>query len=230
MLSFASLLVLLQLGGSVPAPATVPAAAVPDSVAARVSTWLAREWSVPERAVRLEWGRLSLALPGRPLPFRVTGRGVAGWYVVVFDPSSPGAVAVRLRAGVEDSVLVAARPLATGALLSAADLKSEPRVCWGPPAPPSESRPGPGWEVRRALATGEVLARPAVTPPMLVVAGEPVRLVWTEGAVQVSVVGIALNRARQGELVRARVEGRSDRLVGTATATGTVVISSGGDR
>jgi flagella basal body P-ring formation protein FlgA len=54
--------------------------------------------------------------------------------------------------------------------------------------------------------------------------------VWSEGAVQVSLVGIALNRARQGELVRARVEGRSDRLVGTATATGTVVISSGRDR
>jgi flagella basal body P-ring formation protein FlgA len=84
--------------------------------------------------------------------------------------------------------------------------------------------------VRRGLATGEALARPAVAPPLLVEAGEPVRLVWGAGAVQVSVVGIALNRARQGESVRARVEGRSDRLVGTATATGTVVISSGGDR
>jgi flagella basal body P-ring formation protein FlgA len=106
----------------------------------------------------------------------------------------------------------------------------ESRVCWGPPAPPAEFRPGPGWEVRRALAAGEALARPAVAPPMFVMAGEPVRLVWTEGAVQVSTVGIALNRARQGEWVRARVEGKADRLVGTAAATGTVVISSGGDR
>ena len=220
---FASLFVLLQL--VTPAPA-----AVPDSAAACVSTWLARQWSVSERAVRLEWGRLSGALPGGAAPFRVTGRGVAGWLVVVFDPSGRDAVAVRLRAGVEDSVLVAARPLVAGTLLDPADVRLEPRVHWGPPAPPSESRPGPGWEVRRALATGEALERPAVAPPTLVVAGEPVRLVWAGGAVQVSVVGIALNRASQGELVRARVEGRSDRLVGTATATGTVVISSGGDR
>ena len=169
-------------------------------------------------------------LPGGSLPFRVTGRGLSGWLVVVFDPSSLDAVAVRLRAGVEDTVPVAARPLAAGARLTAADLRPESRVCWGPPAPSSEPRPGPGWEVRRALAAGEVLARPAVAPPTLVQAGEPVRLVWGGGAVQVSVVGIALNRARQGELVRARVEGRSDRLVGIATATGTAVISSGGDR
>jgi flagella basal body P-ring formation protein FlgA len=221
--SFASLFVLLQL--VVPAPA-----AVPDSAAAGVSTWLAREWGVSERAVRLEWGRPSGALPGGALPFRVTGRGVAGWLVVVFDPSGRDAVAVRLRAGVEDTMLVAARPLVAGTILGPADVRPESRVCWGPPAPPSESRPGPGWEVRRALATGEALARPAVAPPLLVEAGEPVRLVWGAGAVQVSVVGIALNRARQGEPVRARVEGRSDRLVGTATATGTVMISSGGDR
>jgi flagella basal body P-ring formation protein FlgA len=199
-------------------------------MAAGVSAWLAREWGVSERAVRLEWGRPSGALPGGALPFRVTGRGVAGWLVVVFDPSGRSAVAVRLRAGVEDTVLVAARPLVAGTLLGPADVRPESRVCWGPPTPPSESRPGPGWEVRRALATGEALARPAVAPPMLVVAGEPVRLVWTEGAVQISVVGIALNGARQGEPVRARVEGRSDRLAGTATAMGTVAISSGGDR
>jgi flagella basal body P-ring formation protein FlgA len=185
---------------------------------------------VSESAVRLEWGRPSGALPAGALPFRVTGRGLAGWLVVVFDPSGRDAVAVRLRAGVEDTVLVAARPLIAGTLLGPADLRTESRVCWGPPAPSSGPRPAPGWEVRRALVTGDALAPPVVAPPMLIVAGEPVRLVWAEGAVKVSVVGIALNRARQGELVRARVEGRSDRLVGTATATGTVVISSGGDR
>ena len=220
---FASLFVALQL--LAPAPVTVP-----DSAAAGVRTWLAQEWGVSESAVHLEWGRLLEALPGGAPSFRVTGRGVAGWLVVVFDPSGRDAVAVRLRAGVEDTVRVAARPLAAGTRLGPADVREELRVCWGPPATSSESRPGPGWEVRRALAAGEALAPPAVAPPMLVAAGEPVRLVWASGAVQVSVVGVALNRARQGELVRARVEGRSDRLVGTAIATGTAVISSGGDR
>jgi flagella basal body P-ring formation protein FlgA len=221
--SFASLIVLLQLVA--PAPA-----AVPDSTAARVSTWLAQEWGVSGRAVRLEWGRLSAALPGGALPFHVTGRGVAGWLVVVFDPPGRGAVAVRLRAGVEDAAPVAARALVAGTFLGPADVRLESRVRWGPPAPPSESRPGPGWEVRRALAAGEALVPPAVAPPLLVEAGEPVRMVWAEGAVRVSVVGTALNRARQGECVRAQVEGRSDRLVGTAIAAGTVVISSGGNR
>jgi flagella basal body P-ring formation protein FlgA len=220
---FASLFVLLQLGA--PAPAVVP-----DSAAASVSAWIARDWHVPEDAVRLEWSRLYVALPDGALPFRITGRGAAGWLVVVFEPPGRDAVAIRLRAGVEETVLVAARPLAVGTCLGPADVRPASRVCWGPPASSSELRPGPGWEVRRALATGEPLARPAVAPPLLVTAGEPVRLVWAEGAVQVSVVGIALNRARQGELVRARVEGRLDRLVGTATAAGTAVISSGGDR
>jgi flagella basal body P-ring formation protein FlgA len=223
--SFASLLVLLQLGVAAP-----PAATVPDSVAAGVRTWLAREWGVSERVVRLEWGRLAGALPGGTLPYRVTGRGVAGWLVVVFDPSGRDAVAVRLRAGVEEPVPVAARPLSVGTCLGPADMRMESRVCWGPPAQPSGSRPVPGWEVRRALAAGEAVVPPAVVPPVLVAAGEPVRFVWAEGVVQVSVAGIALNRARQGELVRARVDGRSDLLVGTATAPGTATMSSGGNR
>jgi len=202
-------------------PAT-PIPAVPEPVAARVVAWLAHEWGVPESDLRLEWGRLQGASPAADVPFRVAGRGLDGRMVVVFDPASRAASAIRLRAGVQDSACVAARPLAAGSRLGPADARIERRLRWGPPSSRTEPRPEVGWEVRRALAAGDVLARPAVVPPPLVIAGG--------GPVQVSRAGVALNSARQGEIVRARVEGGTGRLVGTAVALGTAVLSNGGIR
>ena len=246
MRSSASLVLLALLaaapaGGQAPAPGHPPSAearqAVPPAVAGRVAEWLAREWGVPAARLRLEWGRAQGRAPadggsaGDPdVPFKVAGRGTDGWLVIVLDPASRAASALRVRAGVEDTVAVAARALASGTRLAAGDVSHEPRLRWGPPLPRVAAGPGPGWEVRRAVAAGEVLERPAVAPPALVAAGAPVRFVWAGGPVQVSVTGIALNSARQGEIVRARVVGRSDRLVGTVTGEGLAVLSTGGIR
>jgi flagella basal body P-ring formation protein FlgA len=100
-------------------------------------------------------------------------------------------------------------------------------VHWGIPAPDSSLVPGVGWETRRIVRAGEVVASPAVSAPPLVLAGQPVRLEWERGGVQVSVVGIALNSARRGETVRARLEERPARLTGTVTAPGTAVLAAG---
>jgi len=237
MRSSASLVLLLLLlavpavAPAAPRTAAAPAAVVPEPVAARVVAQLASQWGVPEADLHLVWGRLQGALPATAeLPFRVAGRGADGWLVVVFDPASRTPGAVRVRAGVDDTVLVAARPLAAGTRLGPGDTRREPRLRWGPPATRSGPEPETGWEVRRAVAAGEVLSRPAVVPPALVAAGAPVRFVWAGGPVQVSVTGIALNTARQGEIVRARVEGRPDRLVGTVIAAGMAELSTGGIR
>jgi flagella basal body P-ring formation protein FlgA len=75
-----------------------------------------------------------------------------------------------------------------------------------------------------------VVARPAVAPPPLVAAGEPVRMVWRQGGVNIVLEGIALNGARRDEVVRARVQGRSGRLAGRAIAPGVVELGTGGIR
>lgn len=204
---------------------------VPRPLAARVAARVADGWRVPAEQVRLEWGVVAGdRVPAPDAPFRILGRGDAGWYVVVFDPSDSAAVAVRLRAGVERPVAVATRPLAAGTRIAPGDLREEVRVHWGRPGVAALVLPAEGWDVRRAVRAGDVVAPPAVATPPLVLAGQPVRLEWQSGGVQVSVVGIALNSARAGETVRARLEERPARLTGTVTAPGTAVLAPGGSR
>lgn len=206
-------------------------ATVPRALAGRVTERIASAWRVPAASLRLEWGnRSSDVALSSGTPFQLLGRGTGGWFVVVFDPATTAASAVRLRAGVELPVAVAARPLVAGQMLAPADLREEVRVHWGAPiATAATVQPGPGWQVRRALAAGEVVTAPTATPPPDVLAGESVRFQWREGDVEVSVVGIALHAARRGERLRARLEERPTRLEGTVTAPGHAALLQGGE-
>jgi len=201
---------------------------VPAPLSARVAEAVARAWRVPADAVRLAWPRTPAPAGLDPeAPLRLTGRGLDGWFAVVLRPGDAEATAFRVRAGVEDTVVVAARPLAAGALITADDLRLEPRPHCGPPSGERAARPEPGWEIRRPLATGEIVAWPAVAAPPLVATGRPVQFVWERGGVLVSVRGMALHSARRGDVVRARVDGRPGRLSGTVTAPGTAVLEGG---
>jgi flagella basal body P-ring formation protein FlgA len=218
---FAGLSSLLLAGRTADAP-------FPRALVARVAGRIAESWKVPVDQLRLAWGRPS-GVPqlADDVPFRILGRGEDGWFVVVFDPAETGATAVRVRAGVERIVMVATRSMPAGSTLIEGDLNEETRVHWGVPAPDSALVPAIGWEIRRAITAGEVVAPPAVAAPPLVLAGHPVKLEWERGGVQVSVVGIALNNARRGETVRARLEERPARLTGTVTAPGTATLANG---
>ena len=221
------------LAGLTPLLLTVRAGEAPVSrgLAARVAARIADSWRVPVGQVRLLWGHSSGAgSPADETTFRVLGRGEDGWFVVVFDPAASAAVAVRVRAGVERPVMVASRSLPAGSRLTDGDLREEMRVHWGVPASDSVLAPAAGWEVRRLLAAGEVVAAPAVAAPPLVFAGQPVRMEWQRGGVEVSVMGIALNSAHRGETVHARLEERPARLTGTVVAPGTAVLVAGGAR
>jgi len=203
---------------------------VPPALEARVVAAVAGSWRLPAESVRLDWPRATLPESlAADAPLRLLGEGRDGWRVVVLG-EAPTTRALRVRAGRLDTVQVAARALAAGTRLSADDLRREPRLCWGGPAARTDEAPGAGWLVRRALAAGETVDRPAVVPPVLVAAGDPVRLFWCQGGVNVSLAGTALNAAHRGGTVRARVQGRVGTLAGTVTGPGTAVLTTGGER
>ena len=70
---------------------------------------------------------------------------------------------------------VAARALARGAVLTADD------ITYPDSAAATDSTVAPGWVTRRVVAAGEPLRPPAVQPPVVVTANQPVELEWTDG-------------------------------------------------
>jgi flagella basal body P-ring formation protein FlgA len=226
----AAVLAAMLAASAVAAQASAPPAPpVPAALAARVGAVVAERWGVAPAAVRLEWPRVA-AVPDLPddAPLALLGAGRDGWYVVRATGPA-GAVALRVRAGTADTVTVAARPIAAGARLAAADLRREPRPGWGPPRARTDETMV-GWEARRALAEGETVARPAALPPLRIAPGQPVRVSWNRGPVSLALTGVALNGAREGGTVRVRVEGRTEPLTGVVSGPGTAVLSTGGER
>lgn len=232
MTSFVSAGLLIALVGGAPvAPAAPPDSASVDPLfQARVAECVAREWSVPPESVQLRWSDPAGAAASPSERIRLIGRGSDGWFAVAIDPDGLGAAALRVRAGVEDTVLVATRPLNLGSALRDGDLRAEVRLHWGPPSRDTDPRPAIGWEVRRPLATGEIVAWPAVVAPSVILSGQPVRMEWSRGGVRVVIEGIAINAARVGETVRVRATGRREPITGQATAPGTAVLCGGGTR
>lgn len=192
---------------------------VPDAVAARVRDHLARTWSVAPERVALEWGRVSSAVDiGDDAGFRVLGDGRSGRFVVALR-SAAGEAAVSLRAGVRDSVWVAARNVSAGMRLAPEDVGRAERLRWGPPA---GDGPAPiGWELRRNLAAGEILEPPSVAEPPLIEIGDEVKFHWERGGFRIVRTGVATSRARRGERVMARDPVRGDQLSGTTIGRGT---------
>jgi flagella basal body P-ring formation protein FlgA len=227
MTSFASrafiAFMILGCGAAQAAPPAVPA-----DLEGAVTAGIAEAWGVDPSALTVEWGLVPAPVrePGATL-LRLAGRGTDGWLAAVIRPAGGRTLSVRVRAGLEDSVWVAAHPLEPGTVLAAADLRGQQRLRWGPPRA-AYDRPGPGWEVRRRLPEGAELAAPAVAPPTWVTAGEPVVLEWSRGGVNIALAGTALNSAREGETVRARVPGRDAPVSGTVTGPGTAALRAAG--
>jgi len=216
MSSSASLL-LLYLGATHPSGA-VALAGVPTGLAERVADAVGSLWRVEPDSVRLEWGTTT-ALTRLPeeTSFRLLGDGNGGWFAVVFEPEGRAPVAARLRAGIAVVRLVATRALKPGARLTTDVVREQIGVRWGPPSISSEQSVAEGWVVRRGVSEGETLEPPVVAPPPLVEAGQPVRVVWSGGAVSIAIDGIALNSAALGEPVRVRKASGLGILRGTVT-------------
>jgi len=202
---------------------------VPETIAAQVRSALATDWKVASDRVVLSWGQLRSRTP---LPdsaaVRVLGAGRDGRYVVAIR-SATGETAVSIRAGVEDSVWVVTRPVATGQRLDPDDLARELRTVWGPPASHESATPI-GWETRRNLAAGDLAAGANVAEPPVIEPGDRIAFVWEQDGFRIVREGVAATRARRGERVIGRDSEGRQQLTGTATGPGTARLEGKGRR
>lgn len=217
MISFVSLLLSLGSAGAVPIDTLPPPAVVSEATALVASTWD----TDPESLV-LDWGRLpSLPDSLTNASFRLGGSGRNGWFVLTITPNDGRPVAITLRAGIPQRLPVATTALTVGRQITDADRTWEERVAWGAPSASTSVDPV-GWDVRRPIAAGDVLAAPVVRAPLLISAGDPVTFVWTQGRVRMERIAPAQAAARAGDLVRAQVG--EARLVGRVVAPGVAIV------
>ncbi len=221
MLSLLSVLSTLTGGlrGQAPPRLVADSGRVSPRLAARVAEQVGRTWGVDSAGLILSWGSGSLAGVSDTAPFRLLGRGEGGWFAVTIELPGRPPLAMRLRAGIAGSRLVAVRALRVGMRLTEGDIRQEPHLAWGPP-PAATGVPAAGWVVRRILSPGDPLDLSRVAPPPVIESGQPMRLIWNEGSVSIALEGTAVNDAAMGELVRVRTQGRTGVLLGTVTAPG----------
>lgn len=185
-----------------------------------VAALVADAWHLDPAQVRIQWAG-SVPAGSAATGLRLEGTGQDGWFVAVLGSGSESS-AVRFRAGHPAVRAVAARPMASGHILDAADFREDTLTVWGPPGEDQENIEA-GWVLRRPVPAGLPLDGLAA-PPLVIKAGDPVRVVWEREGLRLSMEGTASNQARYGEAVRVRVEGRSGRVTGLAEGPGTVVL------
>lgn len=121
------------------------------------------------------------------------------------------------------SVTVATRAIMRGETLQASDIAVTDTVItwrWNGIAPDT-TRAQAGWVSHRAIAAGEVLRAPAVTPPPVITSGSTVKAIWQDGPLTLVMSGVATNTAALGAPVGIRID-RTRRLDGIAVAPNTV--------
>ncbi len=201
--------------------------APPEALSGRIRDEIGRRWSVAAERLRLRWGPVRTRWRDAELTdFRLLGSGRDGSWVVSFlDAEKRRLFSVRLTAAVRRRHPVAARPLERGDTLRAADVRREEVVT--PGRPPRRDSVRAGWVARRRVEAGEVLIRPAVSPPAAVQSGARVEVLLVTGSLELSVPGRAAGTAERGESVSVRLEtGR--RLRGVAVSPGVVRLRNPG--
>jgi len=104
----------------------------------------------------------------------------------------------------EDSVWVAARPLAAGRVLAPGDLERRWARHSEPPAEVSLAAPPWGLALGRALSTGQVVGHALLKIAPVVARGDVVRLVYRRGALTVAMSAEALQGGAPGEEISVR--------------------------
>jgi len=175
---------------------------------------------------RLQLPRCDQALDARftqtrrlsgPLSVEVRCEGIKPWALYV---------PVTLERYAE--VVVAARPVARGAPLSAEDLRlARRRVDVGRRDYLEQAEAAVGQIAARGIASGEILGQQQLRRPRLVRRGDHVVLSVGSSTVSVSMKGEALADGSAGERIRVRNLSSARVVEGTVTAAGVVVVAGG---
>ena len=184
-----------------------------ETLASTVHGFLTQRHRGDEATVRVDPPdrRLRLALCTGPLEaFLPPGaRGLGNTTVGVRCANPAWTVYLSARVQVYDQVLVAARYLQRGAVLSGADLTRERRdlttLHGGYLTDPQRAL---GLELRRSLQPGTVIAPRTLEAPLMVRRGEQVTLSTTLDGLVVTAAGTALGDGALGERLRVRAPGR----------------------
>ncbi len=151
-----------------------------------------------------------LALPGCTAPLAVTAQEPrqlqARFNTQVSCASGNGwSIYVPIDVAVFRPVVVAARPLARGEILTEADLiDSELDVTRLNGAYLTDIATAIGQEVRRPLAAQAVVSQQALQPPLLIRRGEAVSIRASGTAMAVHMNGVAMTDGRLGQSIRVR--------------------------
>jgi len=208
---------------------TLPMWEPPPEAAAKVRGMVASKWGVSPDELHLEWSRPHISVDGEKLDIaELLGSGKRGRWMVSFDrlDRDEERLSVPLRTGVTRVQSFAREPIARGEILGPDDMDFLPQVHWGPPMdlPPVAEE---GWVAQRRINAGEVLTTPGVRPPLMVVSGRPVQLVWSSGQLKISLQGKAVGSAALGEQVFVRTD-EGHRMAGIVTGPSTVLLSDPG--
>jgi flagella basal body P-ring formation protein FlgA len=117
-------------------------------------------------------------------------------------------------------VAFATHALARGAVLTADDFQVRDTTLR---APLDTSVVAAGWVTRRSIAAGEMLRAPAVQAPDLILANEPVEIVFKDANVRLIIRGTSTRSGALGERITVRTE-EGKRIEAVVVAAGRVRI------
>ncbi len=158
----------------------------------------------------------------QPLGARSVGNTTVG---VHCGGGNPWSIYVPAYVSASANVMIVNRPMACGAILSAADLRSERRdlatLSYGYVLHASQVT---GQRVTRSLSEGTVLTPNLLAAPQWIKRGEHVTLLAKSGGVEIRMAGEALMDGTEGTLVRARNLNSARVVEGTVIAEGVIQV------
>ncbi len=138
---------------------------------------------------------------------------------------SPWSIYVPVHVSATAEVLIVNRPVARGATLSAADLRSERRdlaaLSYGYVLHAGQAA---GQRVTRSLSEGTVLSPNLLAAPQWVKRGERVTVLAQSGGMEIRMTGEALMDGTEGTLVRVRNLNSARVVEGTVIAQGVIQV------
>ena len=159
------------------------------------------------------------ALDASRLPARA-----AVWLDLMVAGQVQRSVVVPVTLAWQRPVYVARRALPAGSMVQSGDFEVREQNVAGLDAQPVAGTGTPGWRLRRAMVSGQVLARGLLPASGTVFPGDTVRLQARSGAIGIDVAAVVQAEAAPGQLVAVRALHSSDTLTGRLSAAGTVLI------